>query len=252
MEKTIEERLEIRDRKLELNILNSEIRSVVKSLESTALTYESKINQYEKNVDNLNNFKDNLPKILTLNEEELDQLIGDTMEDMIKLKFKVSNDIEIKKKERQTLTSEIRRQQEKIIHYLDEKGLMNDAADRARRGLLSEQARIDVLLSQQSKLRDLISEFNNGKWETEAFISITGSKDGRLEVQDIPKALSPWIPPDSLTAYRELPQSTLNQMYGEFVESIDLNSFFRLCDVIMSVNSNDDFDNNINNNNNNE
>lgn len=240
MEKTLDERLNIRDRKLELNILNSEIRSIVKSLEATALIYESKINQSEKNAENVNNFKNNLPKMLTLNEEELEKLIGDTMEYIIKLKIKLSNDVESKKKEKQSLTSEIRRQQEKIIHYLDEKGLMNDAADRARRGLLSEQARIDVLLNEQSKLRDLISVFNNGKWETEAFVSIAGSKDGRLEVQDIPKALSAWIPPDSLTAYRELLQLTLNKIFGESVESIDLQSFFRLCDVIMSVNSNDD------------
>ena len=74
-----EKRLNISNRKLEISILNKDIKSALKGLEAMALDYESRVFALQKNAEKATNIQQANPFLLSKNDDELDEIYGDLM-----------------------------------------------------------------------------------------------------------------------------------------------------------------------------
>ena len=152
----------------------------------------------------------------------------------MKLQALINNDTILKKKEKDIMTRELSRSKETLVSLLDEREMYDQTVSKTNRILLSEQTRCNLLKSIQRALRQEIGKFHNTRgWEIEAFTRVTGSRDGSMNIIDIPKALKHWISPDIALTLDVVYRILHIPPRDDDDRSIDINSFYRVCDEIM-------------------
>ncbi len=216
------------NKKLEVQILISEIKNALPSLESIVEGIDSKNRQIFNDNDQVT--QSSSDDIFCKNIEELDQSIGDAIEKKLFLKGKCSNDRENSTFQKNKLSKDISIARQHVDLHLDELETIKDINHKINRTIMSEEAKIKTLGYQLSKLRLLIGQFHGGKgWEVESFLHYSGSINGMLDANLVQKALMPWLLPEELDTLTDL----MMKQFREY-QTFDLHSYLKLCDAIMT------------------
>jgi hypothetical protein len=100
----------------------------------------------------------------------------------------LARDVDTQKREKAKLFEDVLQVKDKLLSMLDEKDALKYAGHRAKHNMISEAAKIEVLLNEQSRLRDQVATYvksydtntgasrDDGRWEQEAFYSVAGNK----------------------------------------------------------------------------
>jgi len=220
-------RLSEMERKLELQLLNQEIRAALPKLEAEALRTEADIYSFGKQVMQ-GDAGEHSSTMMTVGAksvfqkslEELEDEMGATVEARIKLRALMALDADASRKEKSILTSRIAALRDQLYSLLDEREGMREACKVAALSLHSEEARIAMLLAKHEQTRARIEPFHDGRgWQAEAFFSATAGRDGEIAVLDLPRVLQPWLPDTILSP--EVIDETLslipNAVYSDHV-----------------------------------
>jgi len=188
------------ERKLEVQILNQEIRAVLPKLDADALQAELSIHGLEKKAAVVTQGQDTTTAVATsMFQKSLDELeedMGRTVEERVKLRAKMALDADAKRKEKTALVGKISILRDQLYSLIEERESLREANKNTSLGLHGEEARIQGLLDKHDHLKSLIAPFHGGTgWQIEAFTSQTGgSREGEINVEDLSRVLAPWIP----------------------------------------------------------
>jgi hypothetical protein len=213
--------------KLEIQILNEEIRQVIPKLEAEAGANEAAVKRLTRQQAEVSEELNMFPTQYLIESDEAQRKIDLLHRRKIEIEDRVSNADKSNRHELQSLRSnndklrvQIATASEENIHTIAE-------GQRLKHQVIQEKARIDYLASEIKSLRKMLNNYHEGKgWQTEAFMANTGSKKGTLDVALIKEVLSLWIPPGV-----DLSESRIESIVGS-KRSLTLSDFVRLCDSL--------------------
>lgn len=165
------------NRKLELQCLIPDIKAALPLLETQALEWEEYAHNHD--MESIRAEKDGkmLPQTILRSSEEIRQEIESVLDRLIQTKALVARDIEAKKQIKLSIASDIRHLRDQLRMAEDDVAGVHMRALRSKMSYEAEEARVEVLVAEQSRLRQEICnyyhEIERG-WQTEAFISHTG------------------------------------------------------------------------------
>jgi len=225
------------DRKLELQILNSEIRSVLSKLEADALQAEANIHNLGKQASAVTQDGEEnttgkavATSMFQKSLEELEEDMGATVEARVKLRALMALDADAKRKEKTALVAKIAATRDHLYSLLDERESLREASKNVTLNLNGEDARIRVLLDMHEKTRRLIEPFHDGAgWQTSAFLQATGNaRDALIPFDDLPRVLQPWIPSPDADLTPDTIDSALRAIPGAKLDAVGLSVFVEL------------------------
>lgn len=148
------------DRKLELQILNSDIRAALVSLEADAIRCELHTSQLESAANaSSHHFDTSSLSFLLKSRDEIENDISNGILSHQKLKQSFSRDVELRRREKSQLSADIGRLSEELSAVVDEIDVVRDTVAKAVRAADSTQARIDMLTKMENEMRGLIEQF---------------------------------------------------------------------------------------------
>ena len=224
------------DRKLEVQILNAEIRGVLSKLEADALQAESNIHSLGKQASvvtaggDASSGKAVATSMFQKSLEELEADMGETVEARVKLRALMALDADAKRKEKTALIGQIAATRDQLYSLLDERESLREASKNVSLNLNSEDARIRMLLDKHAQIRALIEPFHDGRgWQTAAFFYATGgARDAEISAEDLPRVLRPWIPSPDADLSPEAIDSVLRTIHGAKLGAVGLSVFIEL------------------------
>jgi hypothetical protein len=145
------------DRKLELQILNSEIRGALQGLERTAIQLELGVHKEERIVERSVTKLLNIPEIFEKTIADFSNDIEDGIDAKLKLKNLMSLEVENKRKEKKMLTTAIGKLREQIEDIREIKEMQKRNREKANLNLKNELNRIEILKKEEHKLNELIT-----------------------------------------------------------------------------------------------
>jgi hypothetical protein len=145
------------DRKLELQILNSEIRGALQGLERTAIQLELGVHKEERIVERSVTKLLNIPEIFEKTIADFSNDIEDGIDAKLKLKNLMSLEVENKRKEKKMLTTAIGKLREQIEDIREIKEMQKRNREKANLNLKNELNRIEILMKEEHKLNELIT-----------------------------------------------------------------------------------------------
>lgn len=228
------------ERKLEVQILNQEIRAVLPKLDADALRAELSIHGLEKKAAVATQGQDTTTAVATsMFQKSLDELeddMGRTVEERVKLRAKMALDADAKRKEKTALVGKITMLRDQLYSLIEERESLREAAKNTSLGLHGEEARIQGLLDKHEHLKSLIAPFHGGEgWQIEAFTSQTGgSREGEIHVSDLPRVLAPWIPSPNADLSPEAVADCLDRIDGSSRnrKSVTLPVFVQVANIL--------------------
>jgi hypothetical protein len=182
--------------KLDMKILNQEIRTVLPRLEKEANQWEQKSKgQYKIS---LRNEKNQLlfPSMMLMSTAEIEEQIGQVVEERYKVKSHASHDISVKKKEKVEVCADIAALRRRVSVLVGEKTPLLTARVKLRAALLLELGRIEAVRKEHRETRDMfgtgaaaaVGKVNRGTgippsaaaagsegWPAAAFLTLTGT-----------------------------------------------------------------------------
>jgi hypothetical protein len=145
------------DRKLELQILNSEIRGALQGLERAAIQLELGVHKEERIVERSVTKLLNIPEIFEKTTADFSNDIEDGIDAKMKLKNIMSLEVENKRKEKKMLTTAIGKLREQIEDIREMKEMQKRNKEKANLNLKNELNRIEILKKEENKLNELIT-----------------------------------------------------------------------------------------------
>lgn len=136
--------------KLEMKILNQEIRLALPHLEKEVKSWEAKSKGKLKATLRNEKVQQQFPSVVLKSAEEIEDQIGQVMEEHYKVKALISSDVAGKKKEKVEICTEIANLRRKLALLLEEEAPLRIANTKLKMALLSETARSELQL--QSRL----------------------------------------------------------------------------------------------------
>jgi len=229
-------RFRLIDRKLELTVLNQEIKSCLSSYERATLELENAIYPLEREAKSAQEKVEEAPELFKLTPEEIDHKIGDLIEARLMMKIKAQQNVAEAEATKISLVSDVQRARETLSMLLDERETMNIASHRMRLAYLTEQAIIKKLDEEHAKLRERVGAYHDGLgWQTEAFVSIAGSTSGRIEKQLVTKALTPWVSLDQMRRIDPAALAEEKEMDNGDEKGLNFEAFCNLCNRIVTA-----------------
>ena len=147
------------DRKLELQILNSDIRAALVSLEADAIRCELNTSQLQIAVTaSSHQFDANSLSFLLKSRDEIENDISTGILSHQKLKQTFSRDVESRRREKSHLSADIGRLHEEIGAVMDEMDIVRDTIGKSVREANTTQARIDMLTKMEHDLNEQIQQ----------------------------------------------------------------------------------------------
>mmetsp|Transcript_35496 Transcript_35496/g.33673 ORF Transcript_35496/g.33673 Transcript_35496/m.33673 type:complete len:247 (+) Transcript_35496:244-984(+) len=155
------------NRKLELQILNKEIKGALNSLEKNALSWEVLIHKKEKEAQKMGKKIENIPSFYTQNMGEVYKDIGKNIENIKNNKLEITDlmrlDIQKKRKEKNGINHEIGQLRDDINSTLEERELLKSAANKTTIYLNNELIRIKTLQNEENKMKKLFENYKTSK-----------------------------------------------------------------------------------------
>jgi hypothetical protein len=145
------------DRKLELQILNSEIRGALQGLERAAIRLELGVHKEERIVERSVTKLLNIPEIFEKTTADFSNDIEDGIDAKMKLKNIMLLEVENKRKEKKMLTTAIGKLREQIEDIREMKEMQKRNKEKANLNLKNELNRLEILKKEENKLNELIT-----------------------------------------------------------------------------------------------
>lgn len=231
------------NRKLEVQILNQEIRAALPRLEAEALRAELSIHALQKKAEALTakapsssssssaEEKASAPatSMFQKSVEELEDDMGATIEARIKLRALMAMDADAKRRDKAALLARISALRDQLYGLLDERESLREASKNLRLTLGAEEARIALLLGRHSEARALIAQFHSQQgWQRESFLYHTAAADALMSVEDVPAALRAWIPSNEADLSLENIHAVLGNIPGAALDAVSLPVYMEL------------------------
>lgn len=151
------------DRKLELQILNSDIRAALAGLEAEAIRCELQTHKLQVSAEasSYNFSKDNINNLTFLlkSKEEIENDITNGITAREQLSQALSREVEARRQEKTALSADIGRIREEISLILDEQDILKETTNKSLREVTTLQSRINVLTKCENELLDQIQSF---------------------------------------------------------------------------------------------
>lgn len=151
------------DRKLELQILNSEIRAALGSLEAEAIRCELQTHKLQVSAESSSyNFsKDNKNNLTFLlkSREEIEKDIINGMTARQQLSQALSREVEARRQEKTALSADIGRIREEISLVMDEQDILKETTNKSMREVTTIQTRLNMLTKCERELLEQIQSF---------------------------------------------------------------------------------------------
>ena len=232
------------NRKLEVQILNQEIRAALPRLEAEALRAEMGIHALQKKADALAAKPPSSSSSSSSAEEkvsapatsmfqksvqELEDDMGSTIEARIKLRALMALDADAKRRDKAALLTRISALRDQLYGLLDEREVLREASKNLRLNLGAEEARVALLLGRHAEARALIGQFHSEQgWQKESFLYHTAATDAVMSVEDVPAALRAWIPSAEADLTLDNIRAVLGSIPGAGLDSVTLPVYLEL------------------------
>ena len=183
------------NRKLEVKILNDEIRSVLGRLEKEALTYESNIFAIEKAALQAEEKQKLLPALLNKSSSELEEEMGLIIEKRLKVKTMMKRESESAQKEKLALLNRVSLLREQLCSLVDERESLKASCFGLSTTLATEQSRIEYLKQEILKVRGEFDKYHGPHgWLTECYrLTVKDTTEQtHMRTADIPASLREW------------------------------------------------------------
>jgi chromosome segregation ATPase len=222
------------NRKLEVQVLNEDIRKCLHKYEAEALKLEADIFAIEKAAKLSVEKQKELPPLLNKTATELEKEMGMTIESRIRLKARMQHDIEVMKREKAQKVHRVSALREQLALTADEHDVLQTATQELERQHAAEVARVDCL---KDTLADVKQQFDtyhgpNG-WSVEAWraahLAVGRSPDDektRMPVDEISAALQQWSSWDDFANPANIKKHLVE---ANNIGNLDLRRFMHLC-----------------------
>lgn len=186
--------------KLEMQIINEEIRAVLPKLEAEVALWENSAKDSKKSASKSGKSHDQLVSNLIKPVAEIEQLIGEQLDVRFQLKAQIAKDLEMKKHAKNQVVQEVAGLRRSISQLLDAKESLTNSAPEYLAELLCEEERVLLLTQEHHHFRSELSRrsYHGGQfWQTDAFLTIAGAKNAKtIEIQRISPVLCRWLYPE--------------------------------------------------------
>lgn len=183
------------NRKLEVKILNDEIRSVLGRMEKEALTYESNIFAIEKAALQAQEKQKLLPALLNKSSSELEEEMGLIIEKRLKVKTMMKRESESAQKGKIGLLNKVSMLREQLCSLVDEREALKASCFGLTSSLATEESRIEYLKQEILKVRGEFDKYHGPYgWLTECFnLTVKDTTEQTMmRTADIPASLREW------------------------------------------------------------
>jgi hypothetical protein len=183
------------NRKLEVTILNDEIRGVLGQLEKEALAYESNIFAIEKEALLAAEKQKLLPALLNKSSSELEEEMGLIIEKRLKVKAMMKRESDQAYKEKVVLLNKVARLREQLCSLVDEREALKASYYGLHANLATEQSRVEFLKQEMLKVRNEFDKYHGPYgWLVECYnITVQNTTDqSHMRTGDIISSLSGW------------------------------------------------------------
>lgn len=232
-----DKRLQEMNLKLELQILNAELKKVLPSLEARALKCESQVHQIEKKSQKASEKVAKIPTTFLKTKGEIEQELEKVHNECAELRSMMNLEVEAKKLEKISICSTIKTLRKSAREADDETNNLYMQSVMAKLRLDAEESRIEFLIKEQEQLRSSINLLN--RWETEAFVSAAGTIRDTINIAKLHESLAWWLPPDiSLNSQRIdniLESSIFKSRKSPIRTSVNHDDFVRLCEKLLDA-----------------
>mmetsp|Transcript_11571 Transcript_11571/g.21478 ORF Transcript_11571/g.21478 Transcript_11571/m.21478 type:complete len:308 (+) Transcript_11571:94-1017(+) len=221
--------------KLELQILNSELRQSLPKLEKQAIRHEDKRNEMS---DELRKVKKRIESLPIVSQEELQAQEEALLEKKQLLHEQIDKMNRNSAKERNDNIRTLAKLRAEVNGVDDDLSHERDRAQRFKLLLLDEQGKIEFLREEHHRLRQELEKYHDGKgWQTEAFVSNTSSLDGSLHKSQLPAILNVWLPASEDGSHgvtQDVVADALMSLQLDDREEFTCAEFVTLCDFLSS------------------
>lgn len=216
--------------KLELKILNIDIKSRLKELETQAQTVEKLAWGSSKNAKLSQSVI--ISDFLLSSRDEMRQEIDNVETSLAHLQQVIRDDLQTSEIEKSSISREVSKLRRQLNDKKAEKDDYDENLRKYRQKFLEEEAKVDWLIRKQESLKHSIGKYNRDRdgWMTEAFLrSVQGSGGlkGFVKVVELESTLSLWISPDILDSidFKDL----LIERFHTGDDSISYQQFVDIC-----------------------
>lgn len=179
--------------KLEIKILNAEIRHSLPSLEAEALKWEEAVFSAQVAENAAQKEYESLPPELTMTVAEMESEVEKQQRERDKIKTSYSTDTANCLNDIRLNLAQVRAHSADVRQQLQERELGSAKERHSREAYEAEKARVDWLLDQLLRLKVEAGGEGDKGWASALFLDAAGSSDGSIPRDKIPSLLSPWL-----------------------------------------------------------
>ena len=183
------------NRKLEVKILNEEMRGVLQKLEKDALTYESNIFAIEKKALLAQERQKLLPSLLNKSSSELEEEMGIIIEKRLKVKATMKLQADAAAKEKSRLLNSVSRARERLCSLVDEREALKTLEYGLRLNVATSDSTNEQLKREILAVRNEFDKYwGPHGWLMEAYQGTVQdtSDQSHMRVDDILASLEGW------------------------------------------------------------
>lgn len=221
--------------KLELTILNSELRSVLPKLEKEAIAKENLRSQREGFLHEQRSRRNGL-KLKSHDAVNLE--IEEKRSELSMLRARFDNQIRDLHAKHRSLLQIVASKRLQLTNIEEEYDYRDDKARRLSSSFLKEQSQFAYLVQEHTKLKDSLAPFHSGRgWQVEAFLGYTGSMLECIPIDAVPVLFDEWMfisePQDQ--PVRALLDDTLEKLGFVGKTELSCDEFVSVCDDIVQT-----------------
>jgi hypothetical protein len=190
------------DRKLEVRLLNDDMRSSLQALEARTINSERLAAQLKAESNETKNRGSMIPSYYLLNMEELAKAAQEQREENIRLRTQLSKEADRTARQRAALSEKVQQLRERLVVISDEEWMFRGSANTLRLNLCEEEAQYEKLCKVHNELhRDIFplassqesTAASSSSWVEEAYFASAGNLQKRLHVSEVVSCVAPWV-----------------------------------------------------------
>lgn len=150
------------DRKLDVQILNQEIKAVLPRLEQDAVRWEQQMHGFEKQSQSAAAGVAQIPSHLTKPTAELEEMLTALTEQKAKLIASVKLENERKTQQLKSAKIDVHKLRTQITAMVEQHSLVQQSVNRLRSAVLSEETRLEILRKEHDTLNKAYAQMTQG------------------------------------------------------------------------------------------
>ena len=225
------------NRKLEVKILNEEMRAVLQKLERDALVYESNIFAIEKQALLAQERQNMLPALLNKSSTELEEEMGLIIERRLKVKATMKMQVDATTREKSKLLNAVSRCRERLCSLVDEKEALKTLEFGMKLNIATSQSATDQLKKEIIAVRNEFDKYwGPHGWLMAAFQDTVKdtSEQAHMRTEDIIASLDGWsfvLTPNNPNLTPQLHQKLKEVGVSNYIDS---RKYIHVCSALES------------------